>query len=109
MINVARELFTQAERHKWIITVMYDEEPGYDGKNAAEAWRAVTDVSARTISTASGVSDDVFVHFHDADGKNIGWVRVCAYGLEPDETIIDGSAVGPVADLSDKICALAWK
>ena len=45
MINVARELFTQAERHKWIITVMYDEEPGYDGKNAAEAWRAVTDVS----------------------------------------------------------------
>ena len=98
MINVARELFTQAERHKWTITVMYDEEPGYDGKSAAEAWRAVTDVS-----------DDVFVHFHDADGKNIGWVRVCAYGLEPDETIIDGSAVGPVADLSDKICALAEK
>ena len=98
MINVARELFIQAERHKWIITVMYDEEPGYDGKNEAEAWRAVTDVS-----------DDVFVHFHDADGRNIGWVRVCAYGLNPDETIIDGSAVGPVADLSDKICALAWK
>ena len=50
-----------------------------------------------------------WIHFHDADGQNIGWVRVCAYGLEPDETIIDGSAVGPVADLSDKICALAWK
>ena len=98
MINVAKALFVQAQRHQWTITVMYDDEAGYAGKNAAEAWRAVTDVS-----------DDLFVHFHDADGRNIGWVRVCAYGLEPDETIIDGSAVGPVADLSDKICALAWK
>jgi hypothetical protein len=92
MINVAKALFVQAARRKWTIDVMYDDEAGYTGTNASEAWRAVTDVH-----------DDVFVHFHDADGHHVGWVRVCAYGLEPDETIIDGSAVGPVADLSDAI------
>ena len=91
MINVAKALFVQAQRHQWTITVMYDDEAGYTGKSAKDAWRAVDDVS-----------DDLFVHFHDADGRDIGWVQV-ASGLEPDETIIDGSAVGPVADLVDAI------
>ena len=53
-----------------------------------EEWQVKRSTSIKAISEAVKSVDEAELWFKDGD-KIVGWARVSAFGLEPDETVMD--------------------
>ena len=53
-----------------------------------EEWQVKRSTSIKAISEAVKSVDEAELRFRDRD-KIVGWARVSAFGLEPDETVMD--------------------
>jgi hypothetical protein len=53
-----------------------------------EEWQVKRSTSIKAISEAVKSVDEAELRFRDGE-KIVGWARVSAFGLEPDETVMD--------------------
>ena len=72
------DLVKTAIRHGFTVSV-------WDG----EEWQVKKSTKIREITDAIESVEEAELRFRDAENKVNGWARVSAYGLEPDETVID--------------------
>lgn len=54
-----------------------------------EAWQVRRSTSYQAINEAIKSVDEAQLRFRDSGGQVVGWALVSAFGLEPDETVID--------------------
>jgi len=57
-----------------------------------EEWQVKRSTKEGEIIEAVKSVEEASLRFRDANGENVGFALVSAYGLEPDETVIDCSA-----------------
>lgn len=94
-MNLALEALRRARAAGYTFCVRCDEFVDYSGNNVNAAWRAVVDC------------DEIMtVVFFNGEAERIGWLQTTAYGLEPDENIIDYSGSGLIAVICDAVCEL---
>jgi hypothetical protein len=56
-----------------------------------EEWQVKRSTDAKAIDEAIRSVEEAELSIRDTDNKNQGWARVSAYGLEPDETVMDNT------------------
>ena len=54
-----------------------------------DEWQVKRSNSYKAINDAIKSVEEAQLRFRDADGEVVGWAQVSAYGLQPDETVID--------------------
>ncbi len=54
-----------------------------------EAWQVRRSTSYQAINEAIKSVEEAQLRFRDSSGQVVGWALVSAYGLEPDETVMD--------------------
>lgn len=54
-----------------------------------EEWSVKRSRSYKAITDEVKAVEEAQLRIRDKDGQNLGWALVSAYGLEPDETVID--------------------
>ncbi len=56
-----------------------------------EEWQVKRSTDAKAIGEAILSVEEAELSIRDKDNKSQGWARVSAYGLEPDETVMDNT------------------
>jgi hypothetical protein len=56
-----------------------------------EEWQVKRSTDVKAIDEAVTSVEEAELVIRDKEGNKIGWARVSAYGLEPDETVIDNT------------------
>lgn len=56
-----------------------------------EEWDLKNSTDAKEIKAAIESVDEAQMIIRDSAGKKLGWARVSAYGLDPEETVIDNT------------------
>ncbi len=59
----------------------------YDG----EEWQVKRSTSLKAIVDAVKSVEEAQLRIRDSQGNVVGWALVSAYGLEPDETVMDNT------------------
>lgn len=72
------DLVKTAIRHGFTVSV-------WDG----EEWQVKKSTSLKDITDAIKSVEEAELRFRDAENRVNGWALVSAYGLEPEETVID--------------------
>ena len=72
------DLVKTAINHGFVVSV-------WDG----EEWQVKKSNKVQAILDAIKSVEEAELRFRDIEGNSKGWARVSAYGLEPDETVID--------------------
>lgn len=90
------DLVKTAIRHGFTVSV-------WDG----EEWQVKKSIKIREITDAIKSVDEVELRFRDSENRVNGWALVSAYGLEPEETVIDYSDNAWMNEWSDRY--LVWE
>jgi hypothetical protein len=56
-----------------------------------EEWQVKRSTDVKAINEAILSVEEAELSIRDKDNKSQGWARVSAYGLEPDETVMDNT------------------
>jgi hypothetical protein len=56
-----------------------------------EEWQVKRSTDAKQIDEAVRSVEEAELAIRDKDGNKVGWAKVSAYGLEPDETVMDNT------------------
>ena len=56
-----------------------------------EEWAVKRSTDAKEIDEAVRSVEEADLTIRNSDGKMVGWAMVSAYGLEPDETVMDNT------------------
>jgi hypothetical protein len=56
-----------------------------------EEWQVKRSTDAKAIDEAILSVEEAELAIRDKEGNKIGWAKVSAYGLEPDETVMDNT------------------
>lgn len=56
-----------------------------------EEWQVKRSTDAKAIDEAVRSVEEAELAIRDKEGNKIGWAKVSAFGLEPDETVMDNT------------------
>lgn len=56
-----------------------------------EEWAVKRSTNAKEIDEAVRSVEEADLTIRNSDGKMVGWAQVSAFGLEPDETVMDNT------------------
>jgi hypothetical protein len=56
-----------------------------------EEWQVKRSTDATAIDEAIRSVEEAELSIRDKDGNKIGWAKISAFGLEPDETVMDNT------------------
>lgn len=90
------DLVKTAIRHGFTVSV-------WDG----DEWQVKKSTKIREITDAIKSVEEVELRFRDSENRVNGWALVSAYGLEPEETVIDYSDNAWMNEWSDRY--LVWE